>query len=177
MFLLCGGVFAQIDSVINFKTNYIFSVEYVNADSTESEIKEAKILSLSDFGLRVNFSQEGIEYSKNLELKNLRKIGYKTGNNGWKYAGYGFVGTACASILVTQLFGKAITKGYDSDQAGFGVLLVAITAPFVGGLIGLLIGSGIDDYKSSDLTSYDKDLKSKLERVKMIISESNRINR
>ncbi len=171
MFVLYGNIFSQSDSLINYSTKKVFLIEYVNTDSTKSEINEAEILSLSGLGLNVKYEESDINYTKSIELKNLRKVGYKTGNNGWKYAGYTFVGSLAASYLTLQLFGKAIRKDIGGDQAGFTMLFttayIVLGATVLGGLVGIADG----DYHNYDLRKYPYEKNGMIQRLRIIINE------
>lgn len=163
---------SQIDSIKFFKTGYIFSIEFTETDSSNTNMDEVRIVSLSEKTLNIDyFKKENIAVLKKIELNKIKKIGYKSGNNGWKYAAYGFLGSAASTYLTLQIFSKAIKKGENGDQDGYSTLLTAISIPVIAGIVGGLVGIATDNYLMFDMKKYKNVNQNNFKSLQMIIDE------
>jgi len=168
LFLLCGKVFSQSDSVYNFNTASIFSVVIGNSDSSETKIDEVKIYSLTDANLRIGFKESSLESFKNIDLKSLKRIGYINGNYSWVAAGVGFAGTFLSFFLVDKIVGS------DADDNGGSSFLraaVFIGIPLAAAITGGIVGSNIHKYETYELTMLNHDMSAKNKKVQKIIRE------
>ncbi len=167
-------VFPQSDSVVNFKSDYIFSVNFEDRDSSETEIDEVKIYSVSDSDMKIGFIEDSAEISKVIPLYVIKSIGYKNGKSVGKYTGLGVVTALGAGIVTAVIAGSGKTSGHQNGYAALGYIVIILGLPVIGAVTGAVIGAFVDRYTDYDMAKYNYDMKVKAMRLKLIVKEGMR---
>lgn len=171
LFSLSGKLFSQQDSAVNYNTGYIFSIKYADTDSSENDIDEVKIYSVSGSDLNIGSFDDTVETRQNISVKDIKKIGYKSGKSSGKYTGIGVLTGLGVVVSIAAIANIGHKHGADDGYAALGYLIIGVSAPVIGGITGAVIGAYIDNYMEYDVAKFDSVISLKSRRIKLVIKE------